>query len=288
MERNKGFILLSRTITDSEIFSKPPLYLKVWLFILCAVQHKSYRGLERGQAFLSIKDIQEGCVHYVGYRKETPTKDQIYNVLSWLRSGGEGVDEEGTKAPMITTTKTTRGMVITVCKYGLYQSFETYESNSENNAEDVTDTTRKPNTPDTINKHVKHVINDNKKIGVREDDLPDRSPEKPANNSTVKFSDALEQQFGLYLMCRQQNNKNVPLLPEQIQLLRADLLELAATDPERIAIVNKAITGNWKNFYPVKKKSEKAAVGNKFNNFQQRDYDYDALERGLLDANVKT
>ena len=72
MENNKGFILLSRSLIESEIFSKPPLYLKVWIYLLTRAQHTDYKGLKRGQLYISIPEIQEACSHFEGFRKETP------------------------------------------------------------------------------------------------------------------------------------------------------------------------------------------------------------------------
>jgi hypothetical protein len=52
------------------------------------------------------------------------------------------------KATMITTQKTTRGMIITVLNYDKFQTPENYETDNE----DHTKATREPQTTDTINK----------------------------------------------------------------------------------------------------------------------------------------
>ena len=59
---------------------------------------------------------------------------------------------------------------------------------------------------------------------------------------------------------------------------------MGADDQERIAIANKATVSGWKSFYPLKKSSGKKqpSKNNKFNNFHQRDYDYEKLESQLL------
>lgn len=51
-----------------------------------------------------------------------------------------------TKEQMIATTKTTRGLIVTICKYDYYQSPENYETNSETNNEQ------------TMNKQSSHTI----------------------------------------------------------------------------------------------------------------------------------
>ncbi|MBO8183424.1 MAG: hypothetical protein H0Z28_11640 [Archaeoglobus sp.] len=105
--------------------------------------------------------IRAECSWYVGYRKEKPTKDQIYNIIDWLRKVNEGVDESEAEATMITTTKATQGMLINIVKYDFYQNPKNYESNEECNNEQETKATREQRQPDNINKNDK---NDKKKI----------------------------------------------------------------------------------------------------------------------------
>ena len=99
----------------------------------------------------------------------------------------------------------------------------------------------------------------------------------------------LENAFQLFVACRVK--KYGPLTPEQITALRNDLTAMAATDAERLAIVNKSVAGGWKNFYPVSKKSGKKQgtekPANRFINFDQRSYDFDKLEKQLLGIDEK-
>lgn len=127
MEERKGFILLARKMIDSDIFSKPPLYLKVWIYILSRAYHTESGGIKKGQFKTSIKEIQEACTFYVGYRKEVPTKKQIFSILEYLRNPYEGT----TKGTMIATTKVTQGILISVLNYSIYQDFKYYEGNNE-------------------------------------------------------------------------------------------------------------------------------------------------------------
>ena len=60
---------------------------------------------------------------------------------------------------MVTTTKTTRGLIITICKYCLYQDFKNYESHNESHNE----ATMKPQPTAMIEKEVNTVIQKNKK-----------------------------------------------------------------------------------------------------------------------------
>lgn len=100
----------------------------------------------------------------------------------------------------------------------------------------------------------------------------------------VVFQDKdLESAFQLFVTCRAQNGQK--LTEEQIILLREELQSLGDTVRERIAIAKKATVNGWKSFYPLKKqesKKQKPKSSNKFNNFHQRDYDMQSLEKQLL------
>ena len=132
-----GYILLSKGILDSDIWKKPPMYLKVWMYLLTKAQYADYGKLKRGQLFTSIPEIQEACSHKVGYRTVTPTKKEIFGILEYLRNPYEGNDEGDAKVPMIVTTKVTHGLLVTICKYNDYQNPKYYEGNSEGNDESL-------------------------------------------------------------------------------------------------------------------------------------------------------
>ncbi|WP_096271758.1 hypothetical protein [Paucisalibacillus globulus] len=127
--------MIARQIVDSEIWYKPPMYIKVWLYLLTKAQHTQYKGLKRGQLYTSIPEIIDACSWYVGFRKEKPEKDQIFRILNWMRKSHEQTNEKDTKSTMITTTKATHGLLITIDNYDLYQSPQSYESNGEGNNE---------------------------------------------------------------------------------------------------------------------------------------------------------
>lgn len=139
-----GFILLSRRIIESEIWDKPPLYLKVWIYLLARAQHKQFKGLKRGQLITSIPEIQEACSWHVGARKVTPTHREVRNVLDWMRgksakSGSRNPLERHwdgiSNSNMIDTTKVTHGLLITIENYDLYQTASNYERHTESHIE---------------------------------------------------------------------------------------------------------------------------------------------------------
>jgi hypothetical protein len=163
-----GYILLSRKLIESEIWDKPPLYIKIWIYLLSKAQHRPYKGLDKGQLWVSIPEIREKCSWQIGYRKVKPTKDQVFQVIEWLRnptgknsrSGCAHVCEHDTKATMITTTKATQGMLVNIDNYCFYQDPKNYESNDEGNDEKATKATSEQQQPDNINKNDKNVKNE--------------------------------------------------------------------------------------------------------------------------------
>jgi len=132
-----GFYIKARKLKESAVWKKPPHFREIWDLIIAEACHsgivRSGRKLERGQCFLSYKIIQEELCWYVGYRKETYSRSQIEIVMKWLL-----------KDTMITTTKTTRGMIVTVVNYDFYQDAKNYESHNETYNESHNEATMTP------------------------------------------------------------------------------------------------------------------------------------------------
>lgn len=126
-----GYILLSRTLTESEIFHKPAEWLKVWIYILQKVNFKD-AYFERGENFFNMQDIARDCG--VSY-------NSVNKFLVWAR-----------KNEMLATRKTTRGVVIKVLGYAKYQDPNFYESNTESK----TEAKQKQNRSNTIKEEGKN------------------------------------------------------------------------------------------------------------------------------------
>lgn len=109
---------------------------------------------------------------------------------------------------------------------------------------------------------------------------------KVNNNIYIPFQpEELEQAFQTYLLVYSHNHGE--LLPEQIQILREELISLSSDAAERIAIVRKATTRGWKGFYPIRKQAnEPKHKKDSFNNFKGRDYSgqMDDLTKALIEG----
>jgi len=109
------------------------------------VNYTDGEKFKRGQGFFRFSDIQEDLCWYVGYRKMKYEKYAITKALRRLRERN-----------MIATTKTTRGIIVTVCKYDYYQEKKNYEGNNEGKVK----AKRKKSSDTTISKE------DNNKEGI--------------------------------------------------------------------------------------------------------------------------
>lgn len=146
-----GWIKLHRKIDDSEISIKPPHVREIFLWLLRRANHHDNYICKRGQCIRSIKDIQEGLKWYAGYRKSMYSKSHCEYALNTLRN-----------MAMIETAKTTRGLLITICNFDIYQD----NSDSEPNNEIDTTPTRNQQTTDTINKNVYKNVNNNNNTSI--------------------------------------------------------------------------------------------------------------------------
>ena len=145
-----GAIILARKLSESEIWiNKPAWWLKVWIFILMRVNHKDGKVFDRGSNFFSYKMIYDDCF----IEDEGIKKTAIDGLIRWLKL-----------TTQITTRKTTRGFIITVCNYATYQDFDTYKNDTRNDTRNETETKPKRNRNDTINNNENNDNNENKII----------------------------------------------------------------------------------------------------------------------------
>lgn len=117
--------------------------------------------------------------------------------------------------------------------------------------------------------------------------------ESKVNNKYIYYSNPeLNDAFEKYILMRNQQQRT-PLMKEQIEALRQELSSLGKDEQERILICKTAFIRGWKGFYPLNKqknnsnskasssKGKKKSNNNSFHNFEQRDYDYAAIEEKL-------
>lgn len=119
-----GCILLARTLLQSSIMGKPPLYTKLWLWMLLQARYKDHGHLKRGQFKTSIEMMRDAMTYDIGYRPMKPTKKEIRSAYDFLMKGN-----------MIGSMKVTHGMIITILNYDYYQDLRNYEGHHEGDDE---------------------------------------------------------------------------------------------------------------------------------------------------------
>lgn len=186
-----GFILVARQRDKSPIANCPPHFREIWDYLLRKATHTdkiiSGTRLERGQCFVSFGQIQEDLKWFVGYRKMTYKKHHCEKAMKYFM-----------KERMAETTKTTRGLIVTILNYDFFQSIENYESDSDSDNKATT----KRQQSDTIYKNEKNIKNIKKKTygefenvhltDEEHDKLVDRLGEVEAQESINNLSEYIE------------------------------------------------------------------------------------------------
>ncbi|MCR4284971.1 MAG: hypothetical protein NUV97_02905 [archaeon] len=142
-----GATIWARQTIDSEIFFwKPDKWFKMWFYIVNRVNHKDNKLFERGSAYIEYGEIA---------LKTGATYGQIQSFIRWAK-----------KMQMLSTHKSTRGNIITVCKYNVFQDFDNYVIQAPVKAKSK----HNPSTIHAINKNDKNDKNDNISIVAKSDD----------------------------------------------------------------------------------------------------------------------
>ncbi len=103
--------MVARKIVDSGIFSKPPTWFKIFIFLLIEASHKDRGNLKRGQCFMTYKTICLSC---------KVTKSVVDHGIHWMKKQG-----------MLATHKVIGGMIVTIPKYDTYQDPEYYKGDGD-------------------------------------------------------------------------------------------------------------------------------------------------------------
>jgi len=152
-----GFYLKARRVQETWIAKAPPHIREIWDWILLKANYQDNGKIKRGQLLTTYSEIQDGLAWFVGYRKETYKKHHCEIAMKAL-----------TRELMITTTKTTRGLIVTVLNYNKYQNPKNYECYTENDNE----TTRVLQPTDTIRKERKKEVKDKSIVGQNKPAAP--------------------------------------------------------------------------------------------------------------------
>ncbi len=115
MKIEGGATIWARQTIESEIFYwKPDKWFKIWFYIVNKVNHKDNKLFNRGTNLFTYKQIQ---LHTHSKR------GQVDGLIRWAK-----------REKMLTTKKTTRGMIVTVLNYDKYQNLDNYKTTRKTSA----------------------------------------------------------------------------------------------------------------------------------------------------------
>lgn len=136
-----GAFQIARKSFESELWlRKPSAWWKIWVFIIGNVQHKDYGGLKRGQGFFNFRDLTR--MECLGEDISYGMIDKFMRYAKWSK--------------MLSTHKSTRGVVISVANYDQYQSFSSYSVDKQVDSPVEMESKWSRNGVDTIYKNVKN------------------------------------------------------------------------------------------------------------------------------------
>lgn len=153
MTPRKGATIWARQTIESDIFFwKPDKWFKIWFFLVNEANYADTKQFKRGECFITYSEIMQAT---------KATKDQVDKFMRWIKNQG-----------MATTRKTTRGMVIKLCKYSQFQDSIKVKSDTP----DVSKAKQKRNKSDTIQKNTKKTKQRNNNNNTLQPAAADDSP----------------------------------------------------------------------------------------------------------------
>lgn len=254
-----GYYIKARKIKESSIAHAPPHVREIWDYLLREANHagkKKYgEVLKRGQILTTYDEIRESLHWMVGWRKHRYSKGQCEIAMKFLRRPSR-------KGSMITTRKTTRGMVITINNYCYYQDPKNYESYNESDKESHNRTRHSSQTHDTIDNNEKNdkkkeykKKNIKKKKNCEKDTPSPPDPPKWGNGSVLKtydYPDWLDRElWGDFHRMRTRIKKPITT-KHTITGLINKLAGLIDQGYQQDIVIQTAIDNCWMSFYPPK------------------------------------
>jgi len=105
-----GFVRIARQICQSEIWERPPHYLKLFIWLIVNANWKPLGDVGRGEILADQFDLDRALRTCAGTSFRHYTYGQIRGAIAWLVSAG-----------MIKTRRYKGGQIITVMNYEKYQ-----------------------------------------------------------------------------------------------------------------------------------------------------------------------
>lgn len=126
---SKGFILLSRTLLDNNLWRLDSDHLRLWVYLLLKVNYSDKKfvyghgdnkiTVKKGELLKSYRHISEDCSYSAGNRMVRWSTSRVGRMMQILEDDGR----------IEILSQTQLGTLIKVSLYEHYQSFSTYKGN---------------------------------------------------------------------------------------------------------------------------------------------------------------
>lgn len=156
---HSGYILSWRKKIRSDVWKMPPMYMRVFEWIIHSANHEKKviptpagaLTVEPGQRVTSLRQIAEGVAYFEYGVERIPNTKTISVILDWLKSNG-----------MITLESNAKGTVVSVIKWNTY-NVEPVKKVTQSKQPEVTEILHGPDT----NKN---------EYNEKKEDIGDKSP----------------------------------------------------------------------------------------------------------------
>jgi len=133
-----GATLWARQTTESDIFiDKPDKWFKIWFYLVNRVCYENTKRYKRGEIFLKYEYISETT---------KATFNQIDSFIRWAK-----------QCKMLTTRKTTHGMIVKITNYSKFQTLDNYYFKIKTDTETETEPKQNRDYNEEYNKIYKYI-----------------------------------------------------------------------------------------------------------------------------------
>lgn len=224
---NGGKFLMERR-TVKALLEMSPLAVKLFMWLLARANFRDRDKLRRGQCVATIAEMQDALTYYAGFRRVAPTHEQCRSAYEALR-----------QAAMITTAKTTRGMIVTICNYAEMQEMKKRETRNETRNETGTKPGGRPH--DT------------------ERNMNERNERKTTASAGIVLPDWLPIDSWLAFVEMRKKLKK-PMTGHAMQLAIQKLGALRNAGHDVGAIIDSSVLNGWQDLYPPRQGSVSSAA----------------------------
>lgn len=255
---DNGWIKLHRSIFDNPVVCKDSDYFIVWCYLLAMASAKKHGAifngekitLEPGQLITGRKKISKK-LHVDEYK--------VLRILKMLKSEQQIAQQTGHEGSLITVL-----------------NWKKYQGDAQPNAQQL-------HTYCTPNAQLVHsyCTQYKKEKKDKKDKKEEKDKKKDFKIVIAESTDSQQLRDALLSFSEFRKGIKKPLTERAVTLLITKLNKMTSSVDEQIEILNQSELNGWQGVFPLRDDYVRKAK-NKFNDFPQRENDYNSLEEQLL------